>query len=36
VVTEGQLRLTPGTHVQVQDNREAPNIGGAPPPAKTS
>jgi multidrug efflux system membrane fusion protein len=36
VVTEGQLRLTPGTHVQVQDSREAPSIGGAPPPAKTS
>jgi membrane fusion protein, multidrug efflux system len=36
VVTEGQLRLTPGSHVQVQDNREAPNIGGAPLPAKTS
>ena len=36
VVTEGQLRLTPGSHVQVQDSREAPNIGGAAPPAKTS
>jgi multidrug efflux system membrane fusion protein len=36
VVTEGQLRLTPGTHVQVQDSREAPSMGGAPPPAKTS
>jgi membrane fusion protein, multidrug efflux system len=36
VVTEGQLRLTPGTHVQVQESRETPNIGGTPPPAKTS
>jgi multidrug efflux system membrane fusion protein len=36
VVTEGQLRLTPGSHVQVQDSREAPSVGGAPPPAKTS
>ena len=36
VVTEGQLRLTPGSHVQVQESREAPNVGGAPPPAKTS
>jgi multidrug efflux system membrane fusion protein len=36
VVTEGQLRLTPGTHVQVQGSREAPNIGGGPQPAKTS
>ena len=36
VVTEGQLRLTPGSHVQVQDSRETPNIGGAPLPAKTS
>ncbi|HTC34911.1 MAG TPA: efflux RND transporter periplasmic adaptor subunit, partial [Bryobacteraceae bacterium] len=36
VVTEGQLRLTPGSHVQVQDNREAPAIGGGQPPAKTS
>ena len=36
VVTEGQLRLTPGSHVQVQGSREAPSIGGAPPPAKTS
>ncbi len=24
VVTEGQLRLTPGSHVQVQDSRESP------------
>src|SRR3984957_14035745 len=31
VVTEGQLRLTPGTHVQVQDNRESPAVGAAPP-----
>jgi membrane fusion protein, multidrug efflux system len=36
VVTEGQLRLTPGSHVQVQDNREPPAIGGGQPPAKTS
>ncbi len=36
VVTEGQLRLTPGSHVQVQDNREAPRLGGGQPPAKTS
>jgi membrane fusion protein, multidrug efflux system len=35
VVTEGQLRLTPGSHVQVQDSRESPAI-GVPPPAKTS
>jgi len=35
VVTEGQLRLTPGSHVQVQGNRERPSFGG-PPPAKTS
>ncbi|MGA2879490.1 MAG: efflux RND transporter periplasmic adaptor subunit [Bryobacteraceae bacterium] len=35
VVTEGQLRLTPGSHVQVQDSREAPAI-GIPPPTKTS
>jgi len=33
VVTEGQLRLTPGSHVQIQDGREA---GGGRPPAKTS
>ena len=36
VVTEGQLRLTPGSHVQVQDNHESPSVGGAPPPTKTS
>jgi len=36
VVTEGQLRLTPGSHVQVQDSREAPAIGGGRPPSKTS
>jgi membrane fusion protein, multidrug efflux system len=36
VVTEGQLRLTPGSHVQVQDSRESPAVGGAPPPTKTS
>jgi membrane fusion protein, multidrug efflux system len=37
VVTEGQLRLTPGSHVQVQENREAPAVGGVPPPpTKTS
>ena len=30
VVTEGQLRLTPGSHVQVQDSRESPVTGGAP------
>jgi membrane fusion protein, multidrug efflux system len=35
VVTEGQLRLTPGSHVQVQESREAPAI-GIPPPTKTS
>jgi multidrug efflux system membrane fusion protein len=35
VVTEGQLRLTPGSHVQVQDSRESPAI-SVPPPAKTS
>jgi multidrug efflux system membrane fusion protein len=34
VVTEGQLRLTPGSHVQVQDGRESPAI-SVPPPAKT-
>ncbi|MGP0076119.1 MAG: efflux RND transporter periplasmic adaptor subunit [Bryobacteraceae bacterium] len=33
VVTEGQLRLTPGSHVQIQGSREA---GDGPPPAKTS
>jgi len=31
VVTEGQLRLTPGSHVQVQESREAPAIRGGPP-----
>jgi membrane fusion protein, multidrug efflux system len=36
VVTEGQLRLTPGSHVQVQDSRESPAVGGAAPPTKTS
>jgi multidrug efflux system membrane fusion protein len=30
VVTEGQLRLTPGSRVQIQDNHEAPALGGAP------
>jgi len=35
VVTEGQLRLTPGSHVQVQDSRESPAT-GVPPPTKTS
>jgi multidrug efflux system membrane fusion protein len=35
VVTEGQLRLTPGSHVQVQDGRESPALGGSGPPAKT-
>jgi multidrug efflux system membrane fusion protein len=34
VVTEGQLRLTPGSHVQVQESRESPAIAG--PPVKTS
>ncbi len=29
VVTEGQLRLTPGSHVQVQDGREARHRGTA-------
>jgi membrane fusion protein, multidrug efflux system len=33
VVTEGQLRLTPGSHVQIQGGREA---GEGRPPAKTS
>jgi multidrug efflux system membrane fusion protein len=33
VVTEGQLRLTPGSHVQIQSGGEA---GAALPPAKTS
>jgi multidrug efflux system membrane fusion protein len=32
VVTEGQLRLTPGSHVQIQGSREA----DGPPPVKTS
>jgi multidrug efflux system membrane fusion protein len=36
VVTEGQLRLTPGTRVQVQESRESPAIGGGTPPTKTS
>src|ERR1700722_13290701 len=36
VVTEGQLRLTPGSHVQVQDNREAPSVGSGSPPTKAS
>jgi multidrug efflux system membrane fusion protein len=36
VVTEGQLRLTPGSHVQVQGNRESPAAGATPPIAKTS
>jgi membrane fusion protein, multidrug efflux system len=35
VVTEGQLRLTPGSHVQVQESRESPAI-AIPPPTKTS
>lgn len=35
VVTEGQLRLTPGSHVQVQEVRESPTPGSAPP-IKTS
>lgn len=35
VVTEGQLRLTPGSHVQVQEVRESPTPGSAPP-VKTS
>ena len=34
VVTEGQLRLTPGSHVQVQDSRESPAVGGVRPPPK--
>jgi membrane fusion protein, multidrug efflux system len=34
VVTEGQLRLTPGSHVQVQDSRESPAT--LPAPTKTS
>jgi multidrug efflux system membrane fusion protein len=37
VVTEGQLRLTPGSHVQVQPGRDAPSVTGAPViPTKTS
>jgi membrane fusion protein, multidrug efflux system len=36
VVTEGQLRLTPGSHVQVQDNPETPNVRAAPPAAKAA
>jgi multidrug efflux system membrane fusion protein len=36
VVTEGQLRLTPGSHVQVQDNRESPAVGGGPAATKAS
>jgi len=35
VVTEGQLRLTPGSHVQFQENRESPAVGGGAPPTKT-
>jgi len=35
VVTEGQLRLTPGSHVQVQDSHDSPAV-GVPPPTKTS
>jgi len=35
VVTEGQLRLTPGSHVQVQETHEAP-VTGTAPPIKTS
>jgi multidrug efflux system membrane fusion protein len=35
VVTEGQLRLTPGSHVQVQESHESPAV-GVPPPTKTS
>jgi membrane fusion protein, multidrug efflux system len=34
VVTEGQLRLTPGSHVQVQEVRESPSAAGVP--VKTS
>jgi len=36
VVTEGQLRLTPGSHVQVQGNRESPASTDVPPASKTS
>lgn len=36
VVTEGQLRLTPGSHVQVQESHESPAIGGGSLPTKTS
>ena len=36
VVTEGQLRLTPGSRVQVQENREAPALGDAARPSKPS
>ncbi len=35
VVTEGQLRLTPGSHVQVQTSHDQPAV-GVLPPAKTS
>lgn len=35
VVTEGQLRLTPGSHVQVQASHDQPAV-GVLPPAKTS
>ena len=31
VVTEGQLRLTPGSHVQIQDGREARRRPWRPP-----
>jgi multidrug efflux system membrane fusion protein len=36
VVTEGQLRLTPGSHVQVQGGREAPAMAAPPPATKAS
>lgn len=36
VVTEGQLRLTPGSHVQFQENRESPSVEGASPVTKTT
>ncbi len=36
VVTEGQLRLTPGSHVQFQGSRETPALDGAPSASKTS
>ena len=36
VVTEGQLRLTPGSRVQVQQTRESPSVSDTSPITKTS